>query len=103
MELSTIVFHMNSQPNYEKLKVKGWRHPLGLRKEPMLDSLIKDFGKYQIQIVHHKFGFSTKDFSYTEAFLHSRPERPFMKKGEGQGMPLEIALDLIHKVYEEIK
>jgi len=99
MELSTIVFHRDSQPNYEELKEKGWYHPLGLRNEPMLDSLIKDFGDYQIQIVHH---FPTRDFSYTEAFLHSKSEGPVMKKGEGKGMPLEAALDLVRKLYREV-
>jgi len=100
MELSTIVFHIDSQPNYEKLEEKGWYHPLGLRDEPMLSSLVKDFGPYQIQIVHH---FPSSDFSYTEAFLHSRPERPAMLKGEGKGMSLEIALRLVSKLYEEIE
>lgn len=97
MELSTIVFHMDSQPDYEKLKEKGWYHPTGFKDEPMLDSLIKDFGDYQIQIVHHHRG-----WDYTEAFLHSKPERPVVKKGEGKGMPLEVALDLIGKLYEEV-
>ncbi len=100
MELSTIVFHMNSQPDFGKLKERGWCHPLGLRDEPMLRSLIKDFGNYQIQIVHH---FPTKEFSYTEAFLYSKPERSAMMKGEGKGMPLEVALDLISRIYKEVE
>ena len=99
MELSTIVFHVDSQPDYEKLKGKNWYNPLGLREDPMLDSLIKDFGGYQIQIVHHQFG----GFSSTEAFLHPKPERSVMKKGEGKGMTLEIVLDLIRKLYKEME
>lgn len=99
MELSTIVFHMDSQPDFEKLKKRGWYHPLGLRDEPMLEGLVKDFGDYQIMIFHH---FPTSDFSYAEAFLHSKPERPVMKKGEGKGMPLEVALALIRKLYKEV-
>ena len=98
MELSTIVFHMDSQPDFEKLKRRGWYHPLGLRDEPMLSSLMQDFGDYQIHIVHH---FPSRDFSYTEAFLHSKPEKPVMLKGEGKGMPLEIALQLVKTLYKE--
>lgn len=99
MELSTIVFQMDSQPDFEKLKERGWYHPLGLRDEPMLDGLVKDFDGYQIMIFHH---FPSKDFSYTEAFLHTKSERPAMKKGEGKGMPEVVALQLIVKLYEEI-
>ena len=98
MELSTIVFHMDSQPDFDRLKKKGWYYPLGFRDEPMLSSLVKDFDDCQIQIVHHTHG----DFSYTEAFLHSKPEKSVMKKGEGKGMPSEVALDLIRKLYWEV-
>jgi len=98
MELSTIIFYMNSQPDFELLKERGWCHPPGLREGEILpDSLIKEFlGKYQIQIVHH-----TRVWDYTEAFLHDIPERPVMKKGEGTGMPKEIAIALIEALYKE--
>ncbi len=102
MELSTIVFHMDSQPNFGRLRERGWYHPLGLRNEPLLDSLIKDFGDYQLQIVHHHSDRSVGVWEYAEAFIHSKPEKPFMKKGEGGGMPLEAALDLVRRLYGEV-
>ena len=100
MELSTVVFHIGSQPDFEKLSEKGWIHPKGIREEIIPSMLVKDFGDYQISIVHH---FPTRDFSYTEAFIHSRPDRPAMGKGEGKGMSLEVASDLIKELYKEVR
>jgi len=99
MELSTIVFHMDSQPNFEELRENGWYHPPGLREGEILEkSLIKDFGDYRIQIVQHRL----TDFQYTQAFLHAKPERSVMKKGEGKGMSRDTALHLISTLYKEI-
>ena len=100
MELSTIVFHLESQPDFEKLKKKGWYHPLGIRDEPIGNGLAKDFNDYQIMIFHHEH---TLTWNYTEAFIHSKPEKPVMKKGEGKGMDRITALQLVNKLYEEIE
>jgi len=97
MELSTIVFHMDSQPDYDKLKAKGWYHPLGPRNDELRDSLIKEFGDYEIQIVYY-----SGIWNYTEVFIHSKSDKLTMKKGEGQGMPREEALELIKFLYDEM-
>lgn len=100
MELTTIVFHMESQPDFEKLKKKGWKHPLGLQDKPMEDGLVKGFGEYEIIMFHHAH---SPTFNYTEAFIDHKHEKPVMLKGEGKGMDRITALQLVNKLYEEIE
>lgn len=103
MELSTIVFHMNSQPDFDELKRKGWRYPEGLRGEEVTHSLVKDFKDaktgviYQIQVVRHQ----SDRWKYTEAFVHDRREEAAVLKGQGIGMPKDVAISLISKLYDE--
>lgn len=98
MELSTVTFHMDSQPNFDKLKTGGWYHPLGLSDEELKDSLVKEFGDYEIQVVHTASGI----WVHTEAYIHARADKLVMKKGEGQGMLREVALRLIGFLYDEM-
>lgn len=35
LQLSSIIFHKDSQPDFDKLRAKGREHPLGLRDEVM--------------------------------------------------------------------
>jgi len=99
LDLSTIVFHMDSQPDFNRLKAKGWYHPLGLGNEELQGSLTKEFGGYEISVVHHHF---RDTFSYTEAFLYYKRGKPVIKKGEGKGMSREAALKLINFLYDEM-
>ena len=108
MYLSTLTFHLLTLPNFDKLKKRGWEHPLGLHDEPLTKSLIKTFRHeyapgvtkdWQIQIVRHK----SLHWDYAEAYIDDIPERPVMKKGEGDRMSETVAVWLVGKLYEELE
>lgn len=112
MYLSTMTFHLSTPPNFDRLKQRGWVHPLGIRDEPLTSSLIKTFERYaygqrgeeawrvwQIQIVRHR----SPHWDYAEAYIHDIPERTVMKKGEGEGMDCLTAVWLVRKLYEELE
>ena len=104
MQLSSLVFHLESVPDFNKLIVKGWIHPLGLRDEELKDSLVKTFGQYQLQIINHK----VRDWKWTEAYIYIyiyiySPSNKIQKKSEGKGMSLETVLEMIVNLYEELE
>ena len=99
MELSVVEFSMNSQPNFGELKRKGWIHPMGWNGEKLWDSLVKEFGDFDVQIVRH----STGDWNWTDAYIHSRSDRSIMKEGEGKGMSREEAIGLVDSLYKDVE
>jgi len=84
MQLSSLVFHLESVPDFNKLIVKGWIHPLGLRDEELKDSLVKTFGQYQLQIINHK----VRDWKWTEAYIYIPRVTKYRKKVKVKGCHL---------------
>ena len=97
--LTTFVFALNKRPDFSTLKERGWTHPVGIRDEVLENSLVKDFGEFQIQIVRHK-----GRWDHTEAYIHERiPFTTIQKKGEGKEMTKEAAISLISSLYDELE
>lgn len=90
--ISSIVLYGLTQPDFEKLKDKGWINPLGLRDEPLEKSLTKTFCELEFHICKHNFIHSKcNGETYTEIFL-SHPSMEYNKpllKGDGTPFTME--------------
>ncbi len=75
LKISTVVLYGDSQPDFTRLKARGWVNPLGLHDEPLGQSLTKSYGSLQFQVVQHGHKSPRAVFrTYTEIYLHHASE-----------------------------
>jgi hypothetical protein len=97
--LSSVVLYRDSQPDFDKLLAKGWKHPLGIRDEPLERSLVKEFNGLCFQIVRHEFQHTaTKYQTYTEVYVHSASDDEDKPTLKGDGTPFSV-FDLCSAIY----
>ncbi len=88
LAINSISVAHDHQPDFDKLKEKGWTHPPDLREQPMLNCLAKEHGDLRVLIVQHEFrNRNHADEGYTEIFVHTKrdegDENKVLLKGFG--------------------
>jgi hypothetical protein len=108
IRLSSVVLDGRDQPDFEKLKARGWVNPLGIRDEPLEHSLSKTFRGLVVHLHQHNFGGHqpTRYPTYTEIGVYSEHDDMFHKptlKGEGSPFSFYDLLGLVSWLEEELE